>query len=175
MKILVIDDKKKNLDSAKELLSDHEVTTVQTYDEGLGILDLRYANKMNHGFDVVLVDLLMPASNHKQGHEGAKFIGQEMPIGIFLALLAAQYGAKYVAVFSDTNHHDHPASACFDSFHKGVSFLPYVDEKTGETICDKDEHIVLRVNDAKLILTNKESWIETAKNWRKVLDYLLTC
>ena len=37
-----------------------------------------------------------------------------MPIGWGLALLAAKKKVKYVAVATDTNHHDHPASAVLD-------------------------------------------------------------
>ena len=43
-------------------------------------------------------------------------------MGIFLALLAAKNGAKYVAVFTDSNHHLHPASACFDAFNLRASW-----------------------------------------------------
>lgn len=67
-------------------------------------------------FDVVLSDLLMPASRMTMGSEGMKFVGQEMPVGFALALMASQHGAKYVAVVTDTNHHNHPASAMLDSF-----------------------------------------------------------
>ncbi len=71
------------------------------------------------GFDAVLVDLLMPASRHTQGPKGMPFVGQEMPIGIFLVLLAAKSGAKHVALMTDTDHHSHPASACLDPFAYG--------------------------------------------------------
>lgn len=66
-------------------------------------------------FDAVLLDLLMPASKMTMGPEGMKFVGQEMPTGFALALKAVLAGAKFVAVVTDTNHHDHPASAMLDS------------------------------------------------------------
>ncbi len=65
-------------------------------------------------WDAVLCDLLMPASRETMGGEGMKFVGQEMPLGLALALLAAKNGAKYVAVATATNHHHHPASAMLD-------------------------------------------------------------
>ena len=37
-------------------------------------------------------------------------------MGFALALLAVVRGAKYVAVVTDTSHHDHPASAMLDPF-----------------------------------------------------------
>lgn len=65
-------------------------------------------------WDAVLSDLLMPASRETMGPDGQKFVGQEMPVGLAIALLAAQNGAKYVAVVTATNHHHHPAVAMLD-------------------------------------------------------------
>ena len=67
-------------------------------------------------FDIVLSDLLMPASGMTMGDKGMKYVGQEMPVGFALALMAAIHGARYIAVVTDTNHHDHPASAMLDPF-----------------------------------------------------------
>ena len=67
-------------------------------------------------FDVVLSDLLMPASKMSMGDKGFKYVGQEMPVGFAIALMASLHGVKYVAVVTDTNHHDHPASAMLDTF-----------------------------------------------------------
>lgn len=66
-------------------------------------------------FEAVLSDLLMPASRMTMGPEGEKYIGQEMPVGFALSLMAALH-AKYVAVVTATNHHNHPASAMLDAF-----------------------------------------------------------
>lgn len=172
MKILVIDDNGNNREAARALLKEHEITTVGSYDEG------QAAVKEAHDFEVVLVDLLMPASAQTQGPKGDQYVGKEMPVGIFLALLAAKNGAKYVAVFSDSDHHSHPASACFDAFNK------YESEPTP-----------FNVNGAKIILSNTRMWIEEfdamnmekplesgkecqikvrAKNWKQLLNYLLT-
>lgn len=67
-------------------------------------------------FDVVLSDLLMPASRMTMGDKGMEYVGQEMPVGFALSLMAAIHGARYIAVVTDTNHHDHPASAMLDTF-----------------------------------------------------------
>lgn len=65
-------------------------------------------------YDVVLSDLLMPASKEAMVDEGDKFVGQEMPVGFALALYAVLQGAKHIAVVTATNHHKHPASAWID-------------------------------------------------------------
>jgi len=190
MKILVIDDNEVNLSAAKAQLVDHELVVASSYDEAqklvvswarTGSIDDRSHGR--HDFDVVLVDLLMPASAQVQNLEGRQYVGQEMPIGIFLALLAARNGARYVAVHTDSDHHSHPASACFDDFN------------TRET-----KPTPFQVENAKVLLSNNRRWVQLflredltkpleqdiygrvavevtrtvrAKNWRALLDYLL--
>jgi len=50
------------------------------------------------------------------GGEGLDLVGQEMPLGATIALLAICAGVKNVAVVTDKNHHYHPASAALDHF-----------------------------------------------------------
>lgn len=64
-------------------------------------------------WDIVLTDLLMPASS-EQLAEPKKYAGVEAIVGWSLALVAASRGAKYVAVGTDADHHQHPASAMLD-------------------------------------------------------------
>lgn len=68
----------------------------------------------NPFWDAVLVDLLMPAGRDSQGPTGERYVGEPMPVGFALALLAAKNGAKFVAIVTATNHHNHPASAMLD-------------------------------------------------------------
>jgi len=152
MKVLVIDDKIENLVAANtQFAGCAELTTVGTYDDGQELI------KEKHDFDVVLVDLLMPASKQAQGQKGAQFVGQEMPVGIFLALLAAKNGAKYVAVFTDSNHHDHPASACLDIFEEQAHYPKPI-----------------MVESAQLFLCNNPNWIRNGvKQWNELLDHML--
>lgn len=95
-------------------------------------------------FDVVLTDLLVPASNQMLRPDN-KFIGQEMPLGIFIGLLAAVIGrAKYVAVFTDSGHHDHPASGCIDKFYDDDR-MPFP--------------IPFQVEESKFILCSNHMWV----------------
>ncbi len=129
-------------------------------------------------FDVVLTDLLVPASGC--GSYNGRLVGEEMSMGIFIGFLAAvKARAKYVAVFTDSNHHEHPASACFDAFN------------AGETVPTP-----FKVEDSKVLLSNTRSWVNKfdpddlrnalsyeewsdrtdtveVKNWRSLLNYLL--
>lgn len=142
MKILVIDDSTVHLKSAKEQLGSHDLTVVNNFDDAQKLLGGGYNSdkrtKTNtHDFDVVLTDLMMPASAQYMGNRGSEFVGQEMSVGIFLALLAAKNGAKFVGVLTDGCHHDHPAIACFDAFNS-----------------DEDTPDSFRVADASVTLCN---------------------
>ncbi len=132
-------------------------------------------------FDVVLTDLLVPASGQQQGRSGEAFIGKEMPVGIFIALLAAvKGGAKYVAVLTDSNHHAHPASACFDPFNQsGIKPTPFTVERSAVIICN-NTNWVAKYDPSNLSkeLSYEEycgrTDVVSAKNWRALLDYLLS-
>lgn len=130
-------------------------------------------------FDVVLSDLLVPASGKSQGSK--ELVGREMPVGIFIGLLAAvKAHVKYVAVFTDSDHHSHPASACFDIFND----------------FDEGNPLAFKVEDSKVILCNARIWVDyfdprdlskpleyeecrkrsdtvRAKNWAALLAHLL--
>lgn len=131
----------------------------------------------------MLVDLLMPASGESQGQYGNKFVGQEMPIGIFLALLAAKNGAKYVAVFTDTNHHQHPASACFDAISCGENYPQIFKVADAKVVLCNSRGAINHYSSNDLsrkltwreVISFKESKkpITSIKDWYKVLDYLL--
>ncbi len=110
MRILVIDDTQKHLDSALQTLGEHEVVTCSTYDEAENLVDIYSKEK----WDAVLCDLLMPAGSRAQGGPGTKFVGQEMPVGWALALMAVRSNVRFIAVVTDMNHHHHPASAMLD-------------------------------------------------------------
>lgn len=166
MRILVIDDSKLHLKAAVQTLEqNHELTTCSSYDEAIKLLDrqrdyekrdrlcaeyeaqglerraaLEKANAESREpyWDVVLCDLLMPAGKTSQGDEGLKYVGQEMPVGWALALKAAQNGAQYVAVVTDTDHHSHPASALLDFQYTGT---------------------ILQINEAKALFINSPGFV----------------
>lgn len=98
-------------------------------------------------FDVVLTDLMMPASRSAQGDQGMQFVGKQMPVGTFLILLALNAGVKNIAMVTDMNHHHHPASAALDPINRKIIKVGDVkifatnypnsstfDEKTGEVL-----------------------------------------
>lgn len=176
MKVLVIDDSEHHLEAAQQTLAEHDLTVCNSYDQARELLShecgeekrkKRKAEYLAQGesddmarylsgipsWDVVLCDLLMPAGTHVEG-KGRSYIGQEMPVGWALALLAAKHGAKYVAVVTDTNHHDHPASAMLD---------------------DLDFHL-FQIGEAKVLFTNHVDRVgeKCGKNWGEILRRLTT-
>lgn len=126
MKILVVDDSQKNLDAAKEQFKDDDLTVIDNYDDAFELIcpKKKNINKpmgyeiLDHDFQIVLCDLMMPASSKRMGGKGMQFTGQKMHVGIFLAIQAGIHGPDNVIVglLSNTDHHDHPGSAALDDF-----------------------------------------------------------
>jgi CheY-like chemotaxis protein len=117
LKILVIDDNPVHRQSAHQTLEGHDLTVVGSYDEALKLMGCYFPGFQNNRqmFDAVLTDLMMPAGMGGSGGDGAQYIGQEMPIGLPLVLIAVLHsGAKYLAVVTDTNRHAHPVSWAID-------------------------------------------------------------
>lgn len=112
MKILLIDDKEINREAAAKMLSENEVTTVGSYDEAVNLIQ-----ESVFDFDIVLVDLMMPASNRTLGDRCEHRRGELMPYGFPLMIQIAINHAgrvKNIAIVSDVNHHNHAMSAALD-------------------------------------------------------------
>jgi len=123
VKIFVFDDSRNNQWSARVQLKDHDLTIVGTFDEAsdlLAPLDGGKPNPKFQKFDVVLTDLMVLASERQLGPNGRDYIGKEMPLGSIIALQALSVGVKKVALVTDANHHDHPASAALDPFRWNI-------------------------------------------------------
>lgn len=206
MKILVIDDSRLNLEAAKAQFKGDEVHVIDSYREAEELLRDRYSesdieeilkrrgvtksskNYWNEvwelrkvrdiplEYDAVLVDLLLPASNRDMASD--KYVGQEMPIGIFLALLAAKRsGPKYVAVLTSLDHHQHPGIACIDYFNEKESRpIPFKLEGTDVllTNCYRWSHVRFRPEDLATPIKFEDQMHSDihAKNWRALLDYM---
>ena len=101
--VLVVDESPARLDVAKKQLAGHKVTVVDNYNDAQDLLSVEYC------YEVVLVSPFVSISNH----------GQEIPGGIFLAILAADMGAKFVGLLNVSNHHDHPTLSFIDKLSFG--------------------------------------------------------
>jgi len=139
--------------------------------------------KIYPDFDVVLTDLMVLPSAQAQA-DRERFAREEMPLGTTIALLALYAGVKNVAVVTDANHHEHPASAAFDCFHQdaskaqGINLLCtnrvdsiVVDEKTGKIVEREVWEKLPRVEGGDY------PWCQGVKrggkNWGQVLQQLL--
>jgi CheY-like chemotaxis protein len=100
--ILVVDDNVANQRHARQQLTGTGAIIVSSYLEAIALLD-------KYSFGQVLTDMMMPCEADTQGPKGMAFVGQESPMGAFVAIKAANRGIR-VTVVSDTNHHNHPAA-----------------------------------------------------------------
>lgn len=155
MRILLVDDNIVNRASAQEILGGkHKLTIVESYEAAEK--ELTSGEK----FEVVLVDLMLPSPGTALGQEAeAKYLGQEMPLGFPLMLLALKSGCKKVGIVTNTNHHDHPMSAVIDIFNDGPMIKPFI------------------VGDACVVCCNRpvmENFKIKCKAWLPVLKALQT-
>lgn len=146
MKILLVDDSPKHRKAGVLDLTalGHEVIAMSDYTEARRVVE-------SGGFDVALLDLLMPAEATTLGGEGMAFFGQPFPVGFPLAISMALQGVKHVAVATDTNHHHHPASAAMDWFRTG----PF------------------QIHESHVLFTHAPLRSDGAKDWAKILSVLI--
>ena len=161
MRILIVDDSAAHRKTAKQQLKTHDLTIVGTYEEAERLLKETSLEK-NPKFDAMLTDLMLPGPGGAAG--GTKFVGEEMPIGTLLALIAIFHGVQYIGILTDTNHHDHPASSCLDFF--SVSAFYYK-----ERVAPK----LGKIGESTICLT-KRRFVRhdvVKKNWGEFLEFII--
>lgn len=186
MKILVVDDNQINLNAAAAQLAGHDLILVDDYEKAQYLINgSPWSKTEKESFDAVLVDLLMPATGLGSVSDDNPLVGREMPVGVFLALLAIKNNVKYVAVFTDSNHHDHPASTCFDAINNySSSPRPITIGKSYLAMCNytnwiglfSKENLKIGISyeeQNRMTVEEKQEKLVSAKNWFKLLDHLI--
>lgn len=112
--VLVVDDQRRNVESAWQLLGErYDLTVVTTFAQAVQAICERR-------FDFVLTDLMLPASCNNLNQEAVTKHGwQEQPLGLLLALQAARISCSEVVIATDGSHHEHPFIAALDP-HIGI-------------------------------------------------------
>ena len=180
MKVLVIDDTKRHRVSAAQIFTgpEYELTIASSYDEAVKLLEVEYSGGGidKNGFaikkkelpywDAVLCDLLMPASG--ECCASCSLVGVEMPVGWSLALVAARRGAKFVAVVTDKDHHQPPASAMLDRLCEHVLnvdgaiacvLLDILNEKEGYSVEELKKLVEVEFFNALFVLSRSVGFI----------------
>ncbi len=119
LRIMVVDDKSNNLLSAKIQFGESNiVTTFNCYEDVCKALSAGAPPP-----DLLLSDMLMPTEKFCLGDKAsASFLGMEIPVGIFLAFIAARAEVPRIVIQTDAGHHDHPALALIDFMGWGRDF-----------------------------------------------------
>jgi CheY-like chemotaxis protein len=185
MDILVIEDTTRHQQSARETLSDHELTIVGSRDEAMKLLGRQYMAKEDGevvikdgefgGFDAVLSDMNLPMSKWQILGDDQYDPNELVPYGFQLALSAAMQGVDYVLVATDQNHHDGPIAA-------SVDYMQDTTEGMGGMICHDGPH-TFRLNESTCHIRFAKTivWEEAdnayehvrAKDWGSMLDELV--
>jgi len=84
--------------------------------------------------------------------------GHEIPIGLVLALRAAQIVVKWIAVITDANHHTHPMSAALDWINPAY--------------WGSDREELFHIDDTRVLIAHALI-TEGRKNWTAALERLL--
>lgn len=101
MRILVIDDERRNILSATKTLEGHEVVTCDNIQDAYGILEDRELK-----FDAVLTDLFMPVGRFRGAMRADEFPRPTggIPAGLVFAIRAANRSIRTV-ICTDADHH----------------------------------------------------------------------
>ena len=154
MRILVVDDAKKHRESALEQFgNEHKINAVDSYETAIAVL-----SSSEHGIDILLTDLLMPAEPYCLGKEGLKFLGHEIPIGFILMLRAAQIGVPQIVVLTDMNHHCHPMSAAVDWI--------------APAYWSSERNNIMQINQSRVLIAHAPLLDDGRKDWQAALCIL---
>ena len=185
LNVLVIEDTERHQEAAKKQLEarGHKVTVASSlieaefFLEGVdfkrwlpsryptpksryGVSECREVFPLGEAFDAVLTDMNLPSTkgitvvSSKVLEEGL------VPFGFIFALKAAARGARYVAMITDTGHHDGAISAALDAI--SPAYYEY----------GVEEDQVFNVNGARVVFVHAPM-IDGDKNWGRVLDDLV--
>jgi len=188
LKILVIEDKKENIEAAKKQLAGHDLTIADSFDEAYKILQPKdsYIDRNEDAvdpseFDVVLTDVMMPRSS--DGKHGICLSGKgqqladeqgDMPYGPILVLHALQAGIKNIGILTSGDHHSDPVILAFDRL-KGfkIGEVNFTSTNRMDVPCFADSFEQLnhgydsernfqfyRVEDTEVIMTKDEFWVK---------------
>lgn len=161
MKILIIEDNEKHLQSARKFADEcgHTVTIAKNYDEAEEALcgeDRFGRHEPVKAFDVVLTDLMMPAS--KTGLGTTDYIGTEQPYGLNLLMVAMRTGVKAVGLLTDGNHHSHPMTWALDTMRGYVGKPFMIGDVT--VLCSSNGPLIYNNIESSDPLYGAKDWME---------------
>ncbi len=111
VRILVVDDNLENLAKARRDFADKNVKLTCS---PLFLVAADLISRDASRFDIVLTDLMMPGEA-RGVYKNSPEIGQEVPYGLVLSILAKNKGIPHVAIMTNVNHHSGPIPWAMDS------------------------------------------------------------
>jgi len=155
LEILVVEDTPKHQEAARQLLANHNVQIVDTFDEATDLLRLPNIcddDLVQPNYDVVLTDMFYTQGQGRCLSPDVKHLAAEqLPFGYPISLMACQKGVPYVAIVSDANHHSGPIAYSMDFFSNMFT----------------DVRTIMQVGNSRLAVFND------GKNWKRAMEYVM--
>tara|TARA_Y100000310_G_C20688765_1_gene820841 strand:- start:2811 stop:3428 length:618 start_codon:yes stop_codon:yes gene_type:complete len=172
LEILVVEDTPIHQEAARELLKEYNVTIVGTFDDAV---DSLHQKKYN----IVLTDMFIPQGRGEMQRD-KESASTPQDLGTYIAMYSAQLGVPYVAICSDSDHHDNAQTYATNDLILRQKYKPLTGSvskpmKMGEnTLLFNIFGMAYKTPDGR-IGTEKEigdlpEGSEPVKNWSFVLD-----
>lgn len=164
MKILVIDDREANRQSALDQLGvEHEVTVANGYDAAM--------SETWQPWDVVLTDAMMPFDRSSRRNES--WFGEEAMVGIGIAMRALKKARFVAVVFSNHHHQNAEGEILEDCYHAFDARKPLVTANGARLAFVQDLCVCSECNGRGEHRSTCSQQGPIGKNWAKALAELL--
>jgi CheY-like chemotaxis protein len=159
--ILIIDDKRENLDLAQEQLGAFcKLIFASTFSYARKILD-QYSRNQIGEIDGVFTDIMMPGEDEGINKDNLE-IGKEVPYGLIISIRAKNLGIENVVLVTDLNHHSGPIAWALDVLKEQRNFVNCIQTKNwlkAYTLCfgEPSEEVNKSVESLDLLVIGYDS------------------
>jgi CheY-like chemotaxis protein len=181
LEILVVEDQQHHQEAAKQLLKEHNVTIVSTYDEATNLLKI--PNICDEGlvqpsYDAVLTDMFLTQGEGRcLSPDRQHLASEQMPFGYPIALMACQKGVPYVVIVSDANHHSGPMAYSMDFFSNMFNDVRTILQfgNTRLAIINREIKNSKYLNGNGKIISTRQNVTDATpvKNWKDAIEYVM--
>lgn len=167
MKILIVEDTKKNIEAAKKQLAGHQLTILSSFKQFINLTgnntvgapaSAPWKYESLSEYDMVLTDVELPSFTDNSPNDEAL-----APTGLMIMTKALSDGVKYIGVITDANHHMDPVSRGFDFYLHSIVPISLGQSKLFLMGCDACKYPSDRLYPSEYRNYNREKMIESGE------------